>query len=287
MPYFVVFLYFIQSNDTGLKTHQQSISSIYSQYLEREVTLTIILPVTYQSSKTYKLLLLNDGQDIGALGLTNILDERGFEHDAFITVGIHANHDRVQEYGTAGQADYADRGTKALNTTRFVLNELIPFLSGTYSVMATDIVYAGFSLGGLMALDIVWAHPDVFSKVGVFSGALWWRQKALNEGYEENDRIMHARFRNGNFSPGLQFWFQCGTDDETDDRDQDGVIDSIQDTLECIAELERKGYGWKTDICYVEVKGGEHNVPTWATVMPGFLQWAFPERNKKVISSIW
>lgn len=287
MPYFVLFLYFIQSKGTGLKTHQQSISFLYSQHLKREVTLTIILPVTYQSSKTYKLLLLNDGQDIDALGLTNMLDRGSSELESFVTVGIHANNDRVQEYGTAGQADYADRGTKASNTTRFVLDELLPFLSDTYNVGTTDIVYAGFSLGGLMALDMVWAHPEVFTRIGVFSGALWWRQKALNEGYEENDRIMHAQIRNADFKPGLKFWFQCGSNDETDDRDEDGVIDSIQDTLECIAELERKGYQWGKDICYLEVKGGEHNVPTWASVMPEFLKWAFPKQKKEVLSSIW
>ncbi|HEV7378151.1 MAG TPA: alpha/beta hydrolase-fold protein, partial [Dyadobacter sp.] len=137
------------------------------------------------------------------------------------------------------------------------------------------------------ALDIVWSHSELFSKVGVFSGALWWRQKALDAGYEENDRIMHARIRNQVHKPGLQFWFQCGTNDETDDRDFDGVIDSIQDTLECIAELEKKGYDWHTDVRYIEVKGGEHNVPTWAAVMPEFLIWAFPKKRIAMPSSIW
>ena len=35
--------------------------------------------------------------------------------------------------------------------------------------------FCGFSLGGLSALDIVWNHPTEFTKVGVFSGSLWWR----------------------------------------------------------------------------------------------------------------
>ena len=72
----------------------------------------------------------------------------------------------------------------------------------------------------------------------------------------------------------MNFWFQCGTWDEYDDRDGDGVIDSIQDTLECIAELERKGYAWGVNTRYLEVKEGMHNPETWAKVLPDFLMWA-------------
>ena len=75
--------------------------------------------------------------------------------------------------------------------------------------------------------------------------------------------------------PDLKFWFQTGTNDETDDRDHDGIIDSIQDTLECIAELERKGFVWGKDIIYSETLGGEHNPETWSRAMPDFLIWAF------------
>jgi pimeloyl-ACP methyl ester carboxylesterase len=128
-----------------------------------------------------------------------------------------------------------------------VLHELLPFLKSHHNIKLTNITYAGFSLGGLMALDMVWNHPEVFSAVGVFSGALWWRQKALNEGYDDSDRIMHRQIEISDRKPALKFWFQCGSLDEYDDRDGDGVIDSIQDTLECIAALERKGtYGTGT-----------------------------------------
>jgi enterochelin esterase-like enzyme len=273
----LVFIYF---GKIVLKIHQYTIVTLPSAYLNREVTLTVILPDAYDQGLEYKLLLLNDGQDIPALGLSEILDNLDSGLDAFIAVGIHANHDRIQEYGTVGQADYAGRGEKAGDTAMFVLHELIPFLAAQYIIGTKHVVYAGFSLGGLMALDIAWANPDVFSKAGVFSGALWWRQKALNAGYDENDRIMHARIRSQPYKPGMQFWFQCGTQDETDDRDADGVIDSIQDTLECVAELEKKGYCWNKEIRYYEVVGGQHNPHTWSRAMPDFLVWAFG-KNKR------
>ena len=190
-----------------------------------------------------------------------------------LIVGIHANDARIFEYGIAAEADYAGRGDKAQKTTDFVLNELLLFLNENYNIQE-GIVYAGFSLGGLMALDAVWNHPEIFSKAGVFSGALWWRRTALNDNYHDYDRIMHAQLRNSNRKAGLKFWFQCGSLDEYDDRDGDGVIDSIQDTLECIAELERKGYAWNQDVCYTEIELGEHNPDTWSKVLPAFLSWA-------------
>lgn len=210
------------------------------------------------------------------------------EIQPFILVGIHANEERVQEYGTASQPDYANRGSKAGLTTAFVLDELLPYLFQQYSVDRENFSYAGFSLGGLMALDIVWSHPDIFTKAAVFSGALWWRKKALDQGYSDCDRIMHAQIKEGTYEPGLKFWFQTGGLDETDDRDGDGVIDSIQDTLECISELEQKGYKWGTDIGYLEIPDGYHDVPTWGRAMPVFLKWAFPLENyKEEISTIW
>lgn len=251
--------------------------SFGSAALGREVMLSVVLPVDYQSDKTWSLLLVNDGQDFEAVQIGQIcnhLAEAGKINPPII-VGIHANQDRLQEYGTAIRQDYAGRGSRAGQTTSFVLNELIPYLGRTFRLRTQGHAFAGFSLGGLMALDIVWNHPHCFAQAAVFSGSLWWRSRALDAGYEEADRIMHAQIREAAYKPGLRFWFQSGTQDETDDRDGDGVIDSIQDTLECVAELERKGYRWGKDIRYLEIPGGEHNPNTWAQAMPDFLIWAF------------
>ena len=251
--------------------------SIFSEALKREVRLTIITPVQVESNVPLKLLLVNDGQDFEALNLFKTLETllNNQRIEPIAIVGIHAGHERLHEYGIASQSDYANRGSRAGETTLFVLNELLPYLKSAYHIKDTEVAYAGFSLGGLMALDMVWNYPDVFSAVGVFSGSLWWRQRSLDEGYNDLDRIMHNQIKSGEFSQNLKFWFECGTADETDDRDNDGVIDSIQDTLDCISELERKGYRWGKEIQYVEVDGGEHNPGTWGGIIPEFLEWAF------------
>ncbi|TDB67144.1 esterase family protein [Arundinibacter roseus] len=233
-------------------------------------------PMEVKTSRPWSVILVFDGQDFPALHAsqaTHSLASRLSKN--CLLVGIHANENRIYEYGVAAQADYANRGDRASQTTQFVLNELIVYLKSKFPLSSNraDWSIGGFSLSGLMALDIAWNHPDYFSKAGVFSGSFWWRQKALDHGYEDSDRIMHALIRSTKQIPDSSFWFQVGTQDEEDDRDGDGVIDSIADTLDLIAEIERKGYQWGKNVQYLEVKNGVHAPSTWATVFPDFLHW--------------
>jgi enterochelin esterase-like enzyme len=253
-----------------------------SNHLDRNVELSILLPEIDSAGRELGVLILFDGQDFPAIQVPQALKyfARQASSQPILVVGIHANRDRIFEYGTASQPDYAYRGNKAANTTHFVIDELTPYLKENFMVSHEREHWAigGFSLGGLMALDIAWHHAELFSRVGVFSGSFWWRQRALDDDYDESDRIMHNIIRQTTGYPSLKFWFQTGTRDEEADRDNDGIIDSIDDTLDLIAELERKGYRWGADIVYREVLDGEHNPHTWSTVFPEFLEWSQSKR---------
>lgn len=257
-------------------------TGLVSVHLHRTVRLDVVLPNGYErSSDVFPVLYLNDGQDLERLRMIQVLDGLygGRAVQPFVLVAVHAG-DRIQEYGVAAQADYLHRGAKAGAYTNFVIHELLPYIQKHYRVTNDPLgaVFAGFSLGGLSAFDLVWNNPGLFRKAGVFSGSFWWRQRGLNDGYSDADRIMHRQIRKTNPPTGSAFWFQTGTLDETDDRDHDGVIDSIDDTLDLIAELERKGFRWGRDVRYVEVKDGRHDPETWGQVMPQFLTWAFPPK---------
>lgn len=271
--------------------------SLYSVPLKRTVRLDVLLPPGYgDSGGTYPqerpggyagageplpVLYLNDGQDLKRLRMRAVLDSLYGAQAVrpFVLVAIHAG-DRIQEYGTAARADYLGRGSKAGRYTDFVLTELLPYVQKHYRVSADPAksVFAGFSLGGLSAFDLVFHHPERFSRAGVFSGSFWWRSKSTEAGYrDETDRIMHDLVRRGTYHPTLKFWLEAGTDDETSDRNHNGIIDAIDDTLDLISELEKKGYQRGADIRYVQVEGGQHNQDTWSRVMPDFLTWAFGE----------
>ena len=191
------------------------------------------------------LLFLNDGQDAEALQLEATLNRltRDQALKPLLVVAIHAG-DRMQEYGTAKQADYAGRGAKAAQYTRFVMEELLPFVEKHYHLASAPScrAFAGFSLGGLSALDIVWNQNQHFHNVGVFSGSLWWRSEKFNPKHPDAHRIIHETLRQSQQKPGLRFWLQAGTADETADRNHNGIIDAIDDTLDLIKVLKVLGY---------------------------------------------
>jgi enterochelin esterase-like enzyme len=257
-----------------------------SVHLDRAVQIDLYLaggsfpPAGTLDLRETSLLLINDGQDLGKLGLTEILDDlygRGLL-TPLLCAGIHAGTERTQEYGTVPTPDCQGRGSRAAAYTHCVLDEVIPAIRRRFQDPDfREIAYAGFSLGALSAMDIVWNHPQEFARAGLFSGSFWWRTRDKTDPqYNEwTDRIMQCQVRNGGYYPWLKFFFECGTEDELEDRNGNGIIDSIDDTQDLIKELIAKGYAADRDIRYLEIEGGQHEVATWAQAMPEFLLWGW------------
>jgi enterochelin esterase-like enzyme len=226
------------------------------------------------------LLLINDGQDLARLGLAEMLDNlsrRGLL-GPLLCAGIRAGAERIMEFGTAATPDYKGRGARAAEYTRCVLEEVIPAIRQRFGHPDfSEKAFAGFSLGALSAMDIVWNHPQEFARAGLFSGSFWWRTRDKGDPQynERTDRIMQSQVRRGEYYPWLKFFFECGTEDEQEDRNGNGIIDSIDDTQDLIKELAGKGYLPERDIRYWEIEGGRHDVETWARAMPEFLRWGW------------
>lgn len=251
---------------------------IKSYWLDRWVRVDCYYPRNIAQHANISLLLFNDGQDLLKMEFASIFNHLLAQSllRPVICSGIHCGPDRKMEYGTASQPDYMGRGARASLYQSFVLLELLPFLRLKYARhQIFDLAFAGFSLGGLSALDIVWHNSHYFSKVGVFSGSLWWRQKAYEDGYDnDKDRIMLNLIRNGHRNPRLRFFFQCGLLDETADRNNNGIIDAVEDTRDVVEALKAKGYP-DDHIFYFEMPDGKHDVATWARAMPYLLRWGW------------
>ncbi len=252
---------------------------LYSRFLNRDVQLHFYVPKQIQSPSSLSLLLINDGQDLPEMHFANLLNGLMDTHQIrpVLCVGIHASEDRKHEYGTASLLNYLGQGARSEAYQQFITQELLPHVHIHYGVEAFQKTgFAGFSLGGLSAMDTVWNHPHLFSLVGVFSASLWWRTKGLDDGYnEDTDRIMHQRVRQGKYQPHLKFFFTTGSLDETADRNNNGTIDSIDDTLGLMEELKQLGYSEGKDIHYINYEDGKHDVATWGRAMPLFLLWGF------------
>src|SRR5690606_18138813 len=183
------------------------ILKLRSAFLDRKVKVRIYLPEG--EGETQGTLLLNDGQDMEQLRLVEILS--GLisyeEFPRIAVVAIHANENRMKEYGIAGFPDFKNRGKRAWRHSHFISRELVPFLQKVYGLMNKDqqFVFAGFSMGCLSALDISWHNPGIFKKIGVFSGSLWWRSKNAGTPADDNSRIMHRLIRKSEKREDLQF----------------------------------------------------------------------------------
>ena len=256
-----------------------------SQALGNSREITVFLPPGYAQEPTrrYPTLYVNDGQDQEALQLHETLAKlfQRQQIPPIIVVAVPTNDDRLQEYGTAVCPNAQELGTKAADYGRFLTNELMPTIHQQFrtSQNPADIGIFGVSLGGLSAFDIAWNHPDQFGVVGVMSGSFWWRASEEETAVPPGRLIAHEMVRGTAGRPNLRLWFEAATQDEASDRDNNGVIDAIQDTLELIDELQAIGFSRGEDVVYVEVPGGRHNYLTWAQAFPDFLRWAYAKPN--------
>jgi enterochelin esterase-like enzyme len=261
-----------------------TIEGVASEFLQNSRNLYIYLPPGYDESEgDYPVLYLNDGQDREQLKLhetlARLFDRRLIE--PIIVVAVPTNEERLQEYGTAASPNAQELGEKAGLYGRFLTEEVTPLINKQYRTKTgvEETAIAGASLGGLSAFDIAWNHPDLFGTVGVFSGSFWWRAAEDETAVPPGELIMHSIVRQEPQRPPLRIWLEAATRDETADRDNNGVIDAIQDTLELIEALGSVGYRKGEDVVYVEVTGGRHNYETWSKILPDFLKWAFPGRR--------
>lgn len=245
--------------------------------------LKIYLPPDYDPGREHALLLALDGQTMPRWRLGETLHDlvgRGLIEPA-VVVAVPASARRLDEYGTAGTLDFKQRGAQAEAFQLYLRETVLPLVRQrvTVSIDPARNGIFGASMGGLGAFDAAWRRPDVFGCAGVFSGALWWRSDNSSPAAQQASRMVHRRVRETTGKPPLRLWFQAGTEDEVADRDDNGVIDAIQDTTELMDELARKGFHRGGDMEYLESRGGRHHEPTWAEALPEFLRWVLPPRG--------
>lgn len=245
----------------------------------------IYLPPGYDASRprAYPVMIALDGQTMRQWRLAETLAAlvNAGEIEPVVVVAVPASPARIEEYGTAGALDFASRGRQARAFQDLLMGLILPSIRERYHVVREPVRTGifGASMGGLCAFNSAWRRPQVFGLAGIFSGSLWWRADDSSVAAQQASRIAHRQVREAAGKPALRLWFEAGTRDETADRDENGVIDAIQDTLELMDELEQKGFQTGLDLAYLQIDGGEHHEATWARALPDFLRWALPARG--------
>lgn len=234
-------------------------ASFESAHLEADRDIVVHLPADYAASdRSYPVLYMHDGQNLfdpatafggqpWNVGETADRLAADGEIEPLIIVGIYnTGETRIDEYTPAVDRKHA-RGGKGKPYSRFVLEELKPFIDATYRTLPDreNTGIAGSSLGGLITLYIGLHHPDVFSRLGLLSPSVWW-----------NRRMILRLVRSLEHSTAQKVWLDVGTAEGAE------ALRNVRDLRELLA---KKGWTEGEDLAYVEDPGAGHDERAWGS----------------------
>ena len=171
--------------------------SLSSEVLHEERKLQVFLPDGYAATTArYPVVYLLDGDAhfLHAAGLVQFLVREG-RIPPLILVAI-GNTDRVRDFTPETRADSAGQfptAGGAQGFLRFMREELFPHVEQQYRTVGFRVL-VGHSLGGLLAVEALESHPEMFGGYVVISPSLWWDGEAPAERADSALRI-HPDFR--------------------------------------------------------------------------------------------
>jgi len=163
-----------------------SIEEIHSNILSEKRTLNIYLPAGYNDTTRYPVIYLLDGSaDEDFIHIAGLVQFLNFPWVNIlpnsILVGI-ANVDRRRDFTfpTTIEKDKKDFPTtgRSKEFINFIESELQPFIEKKYKTTASKTII-GQSLGGLLATEILFKKPTLFSSYLIVSPSLWWDNESL------------------------------------------------------------------------------------------------------------
>ncbi len=156
--------------------------TIESKVLGETRTVLISTPARYaQRSDRYPVLYMTDGNAhlLHTRGTVDFLSRNGLMPD-LIVVSV-ANTDRTRDLTPTRAFRTLDEGTRqevansggADRFLEFFERELFPYVEANYRTSPYRL-FAGHSLGGLLALHVFAGHPDMFDAIIAVSPSLQW-----------------------------------------------------------------------------------------------------------------
>ncbi len=296
---------FAQAQGIRVETLEQAAPGLS----DKPLRVRVYLPPDYAATQArYEALYVNDGQDMDAVGMAGTLEALYARHaiTRIIVVAIDMPPDRMAGYGLFDRAKgdaivaptkYGNVGANAQAYAQWLTQALLPAIDARYRTVprADGRAILGWSLGALSAFGIGWQYPEVFGRVGAFSPSFWLAADNRDADAVQATRIVHVLVDGSEPMQRPQLFFGVGTNEETDDRDGDGVIDVLDDTRDLMQGwdgpdgasrkgLRQLGYDVSPDdphnpngeaAALYLLAGGRHDQPSWARMLPVFLRWAY------------
>lgn len=166
--------------------------TIHSSILSENRTLNIYLPAGYgvDPLKKYPVIYLLDGsKDEDFIHIVGLAQFANFPWaqmlEPTIIVGI-ANVDRKRDFTYPSQNDQDNKeltsSGKSEKFIDFISDELQPYIDSNYPTNNNKTII-GQSLGGLLATEILYTRPQLFTNYIIVSPSLWWDDRSLLSNY--------------------------------------------------------------------------------------------------------
>lgn len=168
-----------------------TIDSLFSKTLNEQRKIWVYVPKgAANSSKTkYPVLYLldGDGHFYSVVGLVHQLSSINGNTlcPEMIVVGI-PNTDRTRDLTPTyvkkvfGDTTFSKTSGGGENFTKFIAEELIPYIDSHYPTTSYRTMI-GHSLGGLMSINTIVHHPDLFANYLAIDPSMWWDARKLTK----------------------------------------------------------------------------------------------------------
>ncbi|MDX2116267.1 MAG: alpha/beta hydrolase-fold protein [Planctomycetota bacterium] len=232
----------------------------------------VILPRGYDQHplRRYPVLYLHDGQNVfepGRFGdwLADETAERlvrlGTMREV-ILVGMDHTNNRITDYAAPDSGGWSNG-----RYLTHVVSELKPLIDAAHRTLAgpQETGVLGSSMGGQASLWFGWDRPDVFTRLGVFSGA--WN--VFTTGFYNRVRAQPMR-------PALRIYLDSG--DSGASQDLFWTTVDLRDNFINPARASGAGgpYVLERNLRHVYGPDDQHNELAWARRLPGALEFLFP-----------
>ncbi len=251
-----------------MKLHQQTFQS---EILNREVTLYVLLPTSYESSdKFYPVIYMHDGQNLffpehsytnSTWQVKETFEDRP-DLPEVIVVGISSpkNETRLDEYCVDSFEIERNNGGKGGIYLDYITNKLKPYIDKTYRTIENDSAMLGSSMGGVISLYAAMQYGHVFSRIASLSGAFFVAPK-----------VIEKRVKNTDFTPIKKLYMDTGDQEQGVGSNDDYLLSNgaIAASLSELIDPFR--------FRYEIIPGGTHDEDAWAKRFGDIVRYLFRE----------